>query len=142
MIEKLKHSKTIQTEYLGILACITGGLVFIFWFYWIGTQIGKKEGQALGRYSFLLSGSILFFIVAAYISGIFTSYPASLDLLFELLAVLMLIGYFAWNFTFRNRWNQELEKNEERFNCSAFWTFFLGPVYLNFKINQIKGIEQ
>ena len=144
MIKRLKSCRTIETEYFGILAVISGGLVTLLWYYWIGSELKKEKEMVIGNYALFLVAGIIGYLGISYLLQVIVTnlrlYPF-LESFIILLGIFSTIGYFSWNLWFRKIWNEEIKENK-KFKCSFFWTFLLGPIYLNFKINQIKGKEQ
>lgn len=141
-------TKTIESDYFGILAFITGGIAFIPWYYWIGKTVSGKGADGLGKGATFFASVLIVFLLIAYPFSFFGTNSGdqegsilAIALNFSVFAVLGI--YFYWNEAFRRKWNQiEHVVQQEDLRAGPIWTVLLGPIYLNFKINQAKGTER
>ena len=144
-MKEIIKSKTIETEYLGVLIFITGGLAAIPWYFWIGNELKKigvlNAGKGASILASLISGVLVIGLLFAMVSVGGQNPIAAMAL--NLVTLLTLFVYFGWNEFFRRIWNEVGHiKDHSELKAGPLWTVLLGPIYLNLKINQAKGLEK
>lgn len=144
-MKEIIKSKTIETEYLGILIFITGGFAAIPWYFWIGNELKKNESPDTGKGAFIVASSISGVLIIGMLFAMAFAggqNPVAATIL-NIMTLITLLAYFGWNELFRRKWNRiEMIRNHADFKAGPIWTILLGPIYLNFKVNQAKGLEK
>lgn len=141
-------SKTIESDYFGILAFITGGIAFVPWYYWIGKTVKGLGAEGLGKGATIFASAFTIFLILAYPFSFFSAINDEhggvfLAVSLNIITMGILGYYFGWNEAFRRKWNQiEHVEQSEELTAGPIWTVLLGPIYLNFKVNQAKGTER
>ena len=144
-MKEIIKSKTIETEYLGILIFITGGFAAIPWYFWIGNELKKNGSPDTGKGAFIVASAISGVLIIGMLFAMASAggqNPIAATIL-NLMTLITLLAYFGWNELFRRKWNRiEMIRNHADLNAGPIWTILLGPIYLNFKVNQAKGLEK